>query len=77
MSKLIEVMPASSSIRIGFTDWAKSQLEIANRLGLNQTGLPISTDVLESLFGVGKRLGMGQVKDADRIAFHLPALAEH
>ncbi|MBK6999750.1 MAG: hypothetical protein IPH35_07830 [Rhodoferax sp.] len=72
--KLIEVMPASSSIRIGFTDWAKSQLEIANRLGLNQTGLPISTDVLESLFGVGKRLGMGQVKDADRIAFHLPAL---
>ncbi|MBK7003004.1 MAG: hypothetical protein IPH35_24680 [Rhodoferax sp.] len=67
-------MPASSSIRIGFTDWAKSQLEIANRLGLNQTGLPISTDVLESLFGVGKRLGMGQVKDADRIAFHLPAL---
>ena len=28
--KLIEVIPASSSIRIGFTDWAKSQLEIAN-----------------------------------------------
>lgn len=72
--KLIEVMPASSSIRIGFTDWAKSQLEIANKLGLNQTGLPISTDAIESLFGVGKKLGMGQVKDANRIGLHLPAL---
>ena len=72
--KLIEVIPASSSIRIGFTGWAKSQLEIANKLGLNQTGLPISTDVIESLFGVAKRLGMGQVKDANRIGSHLPAL---
>ena len=72
--KLIEVIPASSSIRIGFTDWAKSHLAIANKLQLNQIGLPISTDVLESLFGVGKRLGMGHVLDANRISSHLPAL---
>jgi hypothetical protein len=72
--QLIEVIPASSSIRIGFTDWAKSQLVIANKLGLNQIGLPISTDVIESLFGVGKRFGTGQVKDANRIASRLPAL---
>ena len=30
-------------------------------------------DVLESLFGVGKRLGTGQMKDAGRIASRLPA----
>ncbi len=35
--------------------------------------MPISTDVLESLFGVGKRFGTGQIKDADRIASRLPA----
>lgn len=72
--KVIEVIPASSSIRIGFTDWAKSHLAISNKLELNQIGLPISTDVLESLFGVGKRLGMGHVLDANRISAHLPAL---
>ncbi len=72
--KLLEVIPASSSIRIGFNDWANEHLAIANTLQLNQTGLPISTDVLESLFGVGKRFGTGQMKDANRIASRLPAL---
>jgi len=72
--KLIADLPASSSIRKGFTDWAKKHLTMTNTLGLGLTGLPTSTDAIESLFGVGKRLGTGQVKDADRIAARLPAL---
>jgi len=72
--KLLEVIPASSSIRIGFNDWANEHLAVAKTLQLNQTGLPISTDVLESLFGVGKRFGTGQMKDANRVASRLPAL---
>jgi hypothetical protein len=70
--KLIEVMPASSPIRRGFTQWAEDQLAIASTLNLNSVGLPISTDVLESLFGIGKRLGVGQTKDATWIALRLP-----
>lgn len=70
--KLIEVMPASSPIRQGFTQWAENQLAIASALELGTVGLPISTDILESLFGIGKRLGVGQTKDANWIALRLP-----
>ena len=37
-------------------------------------GLPISSDAIESLFGVAKRHGVGQTQDAARIALRLPAL---
>jgi len=69
---LISILPASSSIRNGFNNWAKEHLAMTSQLGLGSTGLPISTDAIESLFGVGKRFGTGQVKDADRIALRLP-----
>ena len=69
---LISILPASSSIRNGFNNWAKKHLAMTSTLGLGSTGLPISTDAIESLFGVGKRFGTGQVKDADRIALRLP-----
>ncbi len=36
--------------------------------------MPISSDPLESLFGVAKRHGTGDTKDANRIAARLPAL---
>ena len=72
--KLIEVIPASSSIRIGFNEWAIQQLAIAEAIGMNGVGLPISTDQLESLFGTAKHHGTGEIKDANRIAMRLPAL---
>lgn len=71
--KLIEVIPASSPIRQGFTQWAEEQLTVARALHLSSVGLPISTDILESLFGIGKRLGVGQTKDANWIALRLPS----
>jgi hypothetical protein len=37
-------------------------------------GLPISSDSIESLFGVAKQHGVGQTQDAARIALRLPAL---
>ncbi len=36
-------------------------------------GVPISSDAIESLFGVGKRHGVGETPDAARIALRLPA----
>jgi len=71
--KLIANLPITSPIRNGFTEWAEKHLAISRSLKLGGTGMPISTDALESLFGVGKRFGTGQVKDADRIASRLPA----
>ena len=52
----------------------RTQLDIAEELGMDKMGLPISSDPLESLFGVVKTLGASQVKDANRIAIHLPAM---
>ncbi len=70
----IELIPAPSAVRIGFTQWAEEQLQVAADLGLAATGLPISSDTIESLFGVSKRQGTAEVKDADRIAVRIPAL---
>src|SRR3990167_3805345 len=72
--EIIDVIPAASSIRIGFNQWANQQLEIAETLGMNNIGLPVSTDQIESLFGIGKHHGTAEIKDADRIAMRLPAL---
>jgi hypothetical protein len=50
------------------------QRETAKELGLDQVGLPISSDSIESLFGVAKQHGVGETQDAARIALRLPAL---
>ncbi len=71
---LIEAIPPASPVRIGFMNWLQQQLNVAETLGLAETGLPISSDPIESLFGVAKRQGIGETKDANRIAAHLPAL---
>jgi hypothetical protein len=64
----------SANVRECFTDYLHCQLDIATKLGLEQVGLPISSDQIESLFGLAKHLGVGEIKDADRIATRLPAL---
>jgi hypothetical protein len=70
---LIDAMP-SAAIRQEFRAYLHYQLETAKTLGLDQVGVPISSDTIESLFGVGKRHGVGETPDAARIALRLPAL---
>jgi len=70
---LIDAIP-SSTVRREFAGYLHSQLQTATRLGLADVGLPISSDPIESLFGVAKQHGVGESKDANRIALHLPAL---
>jgi len=69
---LIDTMP---TVAIGqeFRTYLAHQLGIATTLGLAHVGVPISSDAIESLFGVGKRHGVGETPDAARIALRLPA----
>jgi len=71
---LLESLPPYSPVRLGFLEWLESQLQIARELELAETGLPASSDSIESLFGVAKTLGAGEVKNAHRIAARLPIL---
>jgi hypothetical protein len=69
---LIDTIP---TVAIGqeFRTYLAHQLGTATTLGLAQAGVPISSDSIESLFGVGKRHGVGETPDAARIALRLPA----
>jgi hypothetical protein len=40
---------------------------------MGNIGMPICSDNIESLFGIGKKHVTGEIKDANRIALHLPA----
>ena len=71
---LLETIPVRSAVRIGFTTWAEEHLKIAADLKLDKVGLPISSDTIESLFGVAKQHGTGELKDANRIALRIPAM---
>ena len=70
---LIAEMP-SAPLRREFVAYLEYELSTAQTLGLDHGGLPISSEAIESLFGVAKRHGVGQSQDAARIALRLPAL---
>jgi len=70
---LIDAMP-SAALRREFRTYLDFELGTAKALGLDHIGLPISTDAIESLFGVAKRHGTSEIQDAARIALRLPAL---
>ncbi len=70
---LLDTM-ASVRVRQEFPRYLHHQLETAKRLGLDDAGLPISSDPIESLFGLTKQHGVGPVKDANRMALRIPAL---
>ena len=70
---LIATMP-SSVLRQEFRAYLDFELTTATTLGLDHIGLPISSDAIESLFGVAKRHGVGETSDVGRMALRLPAL---
>jgi hypothetical protein len=65
---------SSVGVRENFLDYLHCHLDIAAKLGLEKIGMPITSDPIECLFGVGKQHGTGETWDADRIALRLPAL---
>ena len=71
---LYESIPSSSPISIGMLEWMAESLAILEMIGLKDSGLPVTSDSIESLFGAAKIHGTGVVKDANRIALRIPAL---
>jgi hypothetical protein len=69
---LIDTMP-SAALRRECRAYLAYQLTTATTLGLDHLGLPISSDAIESLFGVAKRHGVGETQEANRMALRLPA----
>jgi hypothetical protein len=69
---LIDPMP-SSALRQEFRAYLDFELKTATTLGLDHIGVPISSDAIESLFGMAKSRGVGETQDAARIALRLPA----
>ncbi len=61
-------------LRREFSAYLNRQLDTARGCGLGEIGMPISTDPIESVYGLGKSHGTGQNKDAGRIALRIPAL---
>ena len=69
---LIDTMP-SAALRQEFRAYLDFELTTATTLGLDHIGVPISSDAIESLFGMAKSRGVGETQDAARIALRLPA----
>jgi hypothetical protein len=70
---LLDTM-ASVRVRQEVARYLHHQLETATQLGLDAVGLPISSDPIESLFGLAKQHGVGPIQDANRMALRIPAL---
>ncbi len=58
----------------GFVWMIDTSICLGAGLGLEKTGMPVSSDNTESLFGISKQHGIGGTKDANRIALRMPAL---
>jgi hypothetical protein len=69
---LIDMIP-SGAVRREFTGSLHYQLQTAMTLGLDTVGLPIRSAPIASLFGFAKQHGVGEIKDASRMALRLPA----
>ncbi len=68
-----DAIPQLSPVRVKIMNWMRKHLAIAEKLGLDEIGMPISSDSIESLFGVTKMHGTSVVKDANRMAARIPA----
>jgi len=71
--QVIETLSPKSTVRMKFIAWMDKQLSIAAALGLKDKGMTVSSDNIETLFGIGKELGTGEIKDANRIALRIPS----
>jgi hypothetical protein len=71
----LERLPKASHTRQRLSRWARRQLNIQARLGVGQTPLPVSTDIIESLFGKLKIiLARNPKAEFNRLSLVVPCL---
>jgi hypothetical protein len=68
-------LPRASGVRKRLERWCRRQLSIQARLGVGQMALPVSSDILESLFGKFKVvLARNPKSEFNRTVLAIPAL---
>lgn len=70
----LDPLPPLSRIRRTMKGWAEETMAIADKMGVGDSGLPVTSDPIESLFGLSKSHGTGERQSIYRMATRLPAL---
>jgi hypothetical protein len=75
---VLENLPENSSIRDRLNRWLDEYLVIQEELNLGKIPLPVSSDIIESLFGKFKSImERGHRSEFNRMALLIPALCGH
>ncbi|MDQ3235712.1 MAG: hypothetical protein M3Q07_28205 [Pseudobdellovibrionaceae bacterium] len=75
VKRIVESLPPRSRSRIKLQRWLNQHLAIQKRLSIGQTGLVVSSDIIETLFGVYKNIVARSCKaEITRSALCIPAL---
>lgn len=53
---MLETLPVRSRVRIRLSDWLDTHISVCRQLSLNGVGMPVSSDVIESMFGKFKNM---------------------
>ena len=73
--KKIETLPKRTATRRRIEQWLRRHIQIQCRLGIGQTPLPISTDIIESLFGTFKSfIARNSKAEFNHLILAMPAL---
>lgn len=73
--KKIEMLPERTATRRRMERWLRRHIQIHCRLGIGQTPLPISTDIIESLFGTFKTfIARNPKSEFNHLILAMPAL---
>ncbi|MEO5970809.1 MAG: hypothetical protein ABIQ95_12855 [Bdellovibrionia bacterium] len=71
-------LPKSNQVRGRLQKWLDQNLEIQRKLELGKMPLPVSSDIIESLFGKFKSImARGFRSEFNRMALFIPALCGH
>ena len=75
---ILEQLPPRSLVRKRLKAWLNTHLAIQSRLSIAQTPLPVSSDVIESLFGSYKNfLARNTKAEFNHLVLAIPAMCGH